>query len=688
MAETAGRDTAARTTRRPVRRLRPDRVYLGWQFALPYPDPGPPPRRPTPPERPQLDTGWVAAQRHAESQLNRPLTLLTAAALGLAGAVLVTTAAGSVHPLLAAVPIAVCLVLAGVAGYARWQGRRVLERRIEAERQRLHDLRAAQERDLFAAQERHARHYQLWQDSKVAYERQLQWYAVAVPETVDRIDVVGGTVAGWSALATMVGAGRVSAGGELTVLDLSEGAVAADLVRLTRQSGQRAPVWVLPEDLAKLDVGAGLGRRAFADVLALAAAADAEGAARDVTSDAAVLERVLEALEPTVDIRRVTAVLRALAREGGRSGDTRPGPLTREEIERVMTRFRRSPAERDARERARELEKRLRKLEPLGTRPATAPTPRLRVVAAADHGELCDTTALATYVATALAHQVRAAPAGKPWRHALLICGADRLHGEVLDRLVDACAVSRTGLVMCYRTARQHVRSRLGTGNAAVGVMRVGEQDAHVAMEHLGAERRLVLSRLTEAVGTSGGEPVDDSYTSTVGDRDVVDAFATESPAGDAPSSAGVAEAPDDAASSPARDADAASATVDSDARTELLGTNTAWTSHTRRAAEEGGPSTGGPGGFRELSTTSHELQRLPVTALVLAYGPQEGREVVLADANPAIFGLPRSTVEDLDEARLLAKDRPVAHASDPGGLWGGGLPPNLGPPPQRLDWR
>ncbi len=41
--------------------LRPDRVYLGWQYALIHPHPGPSPRRPTPPAREQLNPGWVAA---------------------------------------------------------------------------------------------------------------------------------------------------------------------------------------------------------------------------------------------------------------------------------------------------------------------------------------------------------------------------------------------------------------------------------------------------------------------------------------------------------------------------------------------------------------------------------------------------------------------------------------------------
>ena len=41
---------------------RRDRVYLGWQYALLRPDPGPPPRRPVPPEAEQVSPDWVAAQ--------------------------------------------------------------------------------------------------------------------------------------------------------------------------------------------------------------------------------------------------------------------------------------------------------------------------------------------------------------------------------------------------------------------------------------------------------------------------------------------------------------------------------------------------------------------------------------------------------------------------------------------------
>jgi hypothetical protein len=53
--------------------MRPDRIYLGWQHALLHPDPGPQPRRPTPPEQEQLNPDWIAAQRREENLLDRPL---------------------------------------------------------------------------------------------------------------------------------------------------------------------------------------------------------------------------------------------------------------------------------------------------------------------------------------------------------------------------------------------------------------------------------------------------------------------------------------------------------------------------------------------------------------------------------------------------------------------------------------
>ena len=93
---------------------------------------------------------------------------------------------------------------------------------------------------------------------------------MALPAGIDRVDVAGGTLAGWSALTGTLAGLRLAAGGEVTVLDLSEGAVAQDLLAMAAQAGVSPLVWVLPGDLPRLDLGAGLPAGPLADVLAAA----------------------------------------------------------------------------------------------------------------------------------------------------------------------------------------------------------------------------------------------------------------------------------------------------------------------------------------------------------------------------------------------------------------------------------
>ena len=93
----------------------------------------------------------------------------------------------------------------------------------------------------------------------------------------------------------------------------------------------------------------------------------------------------------------------------------------------------------------------------------------------------------------------------------------------MLDRLIEACEISGTGLVVGYRSIPAPVKERLGRGNAAVAFMRLGNADeARAASEQIGAEHRFVVSQLTDTVGTSLTDTAGDSYTSTVGTADSV----------------------------------------------------------------------------------------------------------------------------------------------------------------------
>ena len=102
------------------------RLCLGWQFATPYPEPGPPPRRPTPPEQERLNPDWAAAQRREESLLNRPLKAAFALAVVIGLAAITLGAVGWLDVLVAGLGVICCGLIAAVSGYAIWQGQRAL----------------------------------------------------------------------------------------------------------------------------------------------------------------------------------------------------------------------------------------------------------------------------------------------------------------------------------------------------------------------------------------------------------------------------------------------------------------------------------------------------------------------------------------------------------------------------------
>src|SRR5438552_5632408 len=356
------------------------RLCLGWQYAPPYPEPGPAPRRPTPPEQERLNPEWAAAQRREENLLNRPLKAAFGITVALGLTALALGVAGVLGVLVAGLGVICCALIAAVSGYALWQGERALRSRLAAERARVGKLRAAQESRLYAWQAEHADRMREWQELRVAYEHQKRWYAVCAPDGVHRVDIAGGTLSGWSAMLTTAGANRLAAGGEITVLDLTEGSVALDLIGFARTADIDPLVWVLPDDLPRLDLGAGLGRDALADLLSMVASVtDEQGSARDLSLDNAILERVIDVLaespqhQPTV--AAVTAGLRALAQAGDPREDVAAGLITGGQADRLTAMFGRGATDRVVLERAWVLESPLRKLAPAGS--ALLPLPRV-----------------------------------------------------------------------------------------------------------------------------------------------------------------------------------------------------------------------------------------------------------------------------------------------------------------------
>ncbi len=632
--------------------LQADRIYLGWQYILLHPDPGPPPKRPSPAEEAPTPAGpdpdLVRRERLQQDLLNRPMRIFRRFMLLLTVLLLVPAAAGYLDWSFALLGMVATGGVALICSYALVQGDRAVRYRIQEQQARADRRRQERDRELFRAQEEHAQRYREWQEVKDRHDRQLTWYAVAVPDDVDRIDVAGGTLPGWSALVTLIGATRLYSGGHLTVLDLSEGAIAKDLVELARRGGDDPLVWVLPTDLPRLDLGATLKPEAFADVLAhVVSVSEEHRSTRDLSFDNAILERVLEVLGENATISQVTAALRALAQVGDPRDDLKDGLITATQLERIGTLFGRGVSDRVVIERAWALESQLRKLETLGSQAVRLPPARLRVVSMDRQAGVFGNRVLGTYVATALTHILRQSPASdRPWYHTIIVAGADKLRGDVLDRLMDACETSRTGLVLTYRSLTPTVRERLGRGHAAVAFMRLGNaEDARVASEHVGTEHRLELAQLTETISDSL-TGLDGAYTSTIAQVD------------------GKAEGAGEGATDLAED----------------ITESTEW----GRTADKIGEKERVLQRSREFLVEPHQLQQLPTTSVIVTDATAQGRRVRLADANPAILTFPKTTLGELDDVReaVLSLDPEQAREG------GEEPPPNLGPPPPRLDWR
>ena len=669
-------------------------LYLGWQYATPVTDPGPPPRRPVAAERQRLSQDWLVAQRREESLIARPPRLGAAVATAVALALAVCVTVGWLPAAVGVPGIGVCLLAGGLAGYSIWQGERSLRRRIDTERLRVQRFSAYQERSRRVSQAEHARLVSHWQVQRSAFVNQKRWYAVPVPDGIDRVDVAGGTLAGWSAMLTMAAAYRLAADGEATIVDLTGGAVAADLANLVAAAGGARPaVWVLPHDLPRFDLAASLSPGELADVLALSVSvAEEHSSARDLAVDAAILDRVIEVLDGdaagAVQVRRIVAALRTLAQVGDPRTDLAAGLLTEREAGTLSALFGQGATDRVVLERALGMEAQLRRLAGVGTDPVRLPRGRLRVVAVDRQTSPQVATTLGSFVVTALTHLLGRVPAGQgptSWRHTLFLLGAERLRGDVLDRLTDACETSRSGLVLAYRSMPPHVRQRVGRGNAAVAFMRLGNaEDAKAASEQIGMAHRFVISQLTETVGTSVTDTLGGSYTSTVGDSASVATSTSDSESRStgtgrtSPSGGGVL--PLRGGGSRSSQSGTSWGTSESASLTTGISTSTAWGVSTSRAAGDSESLARSLQRSRELIVEPSELQRLPVTAMIVSHGAGAGRRVLLADVNPAIGALPVATLAPLADPADFADPAGYTDSS------GTAPAPALGTRPTRAD--
>ncbi|MFF0339231.1 hypothetical protein [Kribbella sp. NPDC004875] len=166
--------------------------------------------------------------------------------------------------------------------------------------------------------------------SQVAATR--PWVPVG-PATKERVDLYGGTAAGWRAAVMAMGSSLMSAGGRLTVLDLTQDAVVEPLHRMAEEYGAPIQATVVPSTDTSSNLLAGLNADEIGVVIAegLRGAEPEQSESRGV--DATLVQQVVECLtDSPVTFSRLHLAFQVLQRQ--LTPDQR-GELSRGEFARL-----------------------------------------------------------------------------------------------------------------------------------------------------------------------------------------------------------------------------------------------------------------------------------------------------------------------------------------------------------------
>ncbi len=354
----------------------------------------------------------------------------------------------------------------------------------------------------------------------------MEFYPLELPAPA-RIDVFGGTGAGWTSLLATGGASLLASAAGVLLLDLSELSVGAGLVMLANNTGPTAQVDVreLPASLERTGLLAGCDARQAAELLADAFDADRRGGGDSGLRaiDLNVLRIATTSISAPLTFIRLAAALRVLDNQ---SSAIIYGVLREDEIQALQQRM----YDLGQRERTAEQVSFLRtELETLAgpdldapgdVPPAASASPwwpggGLRVIATTSSGRggsarrklLTDRV-----LVEVLLHRLRAD--GSAARgDAVVIAGADHLGQDTLNALTQQAERARVRLILLFKNLSADAERLIGTGDSAAIFMRMGNaREATAAAEHIGKGFRFVLSQVTNQVGTGFTEGFANSY--------------------------------------------------------------------------------------------------------------------------------------------------------------------------------
>ncbi|MEV4481405.1 hypothetical protein [Micromonospora coxensis] len=337
----------------------------------------------------------------------------------------------------------------------------------------------------------------------------LEWGAALLPPTARRIDVVGGSVQGWEALLTVLGASMLRTHGAATVVDFSGEAACHDLVWFAREVGVDVTAVRLPDQVAATSLFSDMDGRALVDSLVEAMHGDAPAGRRaDRAQDDRILSTVCRALGEDVTIHRVAAAVSVLLDEPGGFPE-----LTDAEREHIGGALFSDEFRRQAHPNLQRIDSHLYPLRELfattdhGQDRHDPGTPGLTCLVYENAAHNAREELLKELVFQGLVHRLTAP---RPFTGPLVVAGADDLHHRHIERLTDLCARRGVRLVLMFRHLRDAAVRTVGAD--VVAFMRLGNhEEAARAADFIGRQHTFVLSQLTRTIGGSRTHSVGNS---------------------------------------------------------------------------------------------------------------------------------------------------------------------------------
>jgi hypothetical protein len=367
-----------------------------------------------------------------------------------------------------------------------------------------------------------------YQREQLARQAAPQWFPLLPNDRPPRVDVFGGSPAGWASLVTTMGSGELQSGSQLMVVDFSERHIADELVEVAAAAGVAVSQAGLLRDSGEGTLLNGLPPEAAIEVVLEAVSSERSPAeATEMRSvDAQNLRAVVSCLDGAVTFARLAAGLRVIRRLDPlalANAVLRAAEVTRlieridtiDQVDRVihsllvLTDKVELLAEQEVADAGQP------SAHGHNHAPLPGQVPPLTVLASSSP-HLRRKDFFDRVLFQRLRHELRARPRRTGgWRDVVVVAGADRMGLAAVEGLTKDAANAGIRLVLLLEHLRGELTHLLGgAGHTTILMTLPNAEEAKAAAEFIGREYAFRDSQVTNQVGESVTDGSSENWSS------------------------------------------------------------------------------------------------------------------------------------------------------------------------------